>query len=84
MIIMNDKIRAASCILPVSKNENLPVHVGLRHRSAVGITEKSDAIAIVVSEQTGKISWCKGGELNLNIQPSRLKTLLEEEFNLEK
>lgn len=84
MIIMNDKIKAASCILPVSKNESLPVHVGLRHRSAVGITEKSDAIAIVVSEQTGRISWCKGGELSLNIQPSRLKTLLEEEFNLEK
>lgn len=83
MIIMNNKIRAASCILPVSKNENLPVHVGLRHRSAVGITEKSDAVAIVVSEQTGRISWCKGGELSPNIQPSRLKTLLEEEFNLE-
>ncbi|MBK6965431.1 MAG: TIGR00159 family protein [Bacteroidales bacterium] len=84
MIIMNNKIRAASCILPVSKNENLPTHVGLRHRSAVGVSEKSDAIAIVVSEQTGKISWCKEGELNLNIEPSKLKTLLEDEFNLEK
>jgi len=84
MIIMNNKIKAASCILPVSKNEDLPVHVGLRHRSAVGITEKSDAIAIVVSEQTGKISWCKEGVLNQNIQPSKLKTLLEDEFNLEK
>ncbi|MCO5267246.1 MAG: DNA integrity scanning protein DisA nucleotide-binding domain protein, partial [Lentimicrobium sp.] len=84
MVIMNNKIKAASCILPVSKKADLPAHIGLRHRSAIGITEKSDAVAIVVSEQTGKISWCKGGELNLNIQPSRLKTLLEEEFNLEK
>ncbi len=84
VIIMNNKIKAASCILPVSKNDKLPVHVGLRHRSAVGITEKSDAVAIVVSEQTGKISWSKGGELNHNIQPSKLKALLEEEFNLEK
>jgi len=83
-IIMNNKIKAASCILPVSKNADLPVHVGLRHRSAVGITEKTDAIAIVVSEQTGRISWCKGGELHLHIEASRLKTLLEEEFNLEK
>ncbi len=82
MIIMNNKILAASCILPVSKNDTLPSQVGLRHRAAVGITERSDAIALVVSEQTGHISWCKGGNLNINIQPSRLKTLLEEEFNL--
>jgi len=83
MIILNDKITAASCILPVSKNENLPVEVGLRHRSGVGITEKSDAIAIVVSEQTGKISWCKNGELLVNVLPSKLKSLLEEEFNID-
>lgn len=82
MIIMNNKIKAASCILPVSKNDSLPAQVGLRHRAAVGITEKSDAIALVVSEQTGHISWCKAGQLNPDIQPARLKTLLEEEFNL--
>ena len=83
MIILNNKIKAASCILPVSKNQALPVHVGLRHRSAVGVTEKSDAIALVVSEQTGKISWCKSGVLTHNVQPSQLKTMLEEEFNVE-
>ncbi|HOP13882.1 diadenylate cyclase CdaA [Lentimicrobium sp.] len=81
VIIINNKIKAASCILPVSKSEELPVHVGLRHRSAVGVTEKSDAIAIVVSEQTGKISWVKEGKMSPGIQPSKLKTLLEEEFN---
>ncbi len=84
MIIMNNKIKAASCILPVSKNEELPAHIGLRHRSAVGISEKSDSVAIVVSEQTGKISWCKNGELFMNIEPSRLNALLEEEFSIEK
>ena len=84
VIILNNKIKAASCILPVSKNDKLPAHIGLRHRSAVGVTEKTDAIAIVVSEQTGKISWCKEGKLLHNIQPSQLKSLLEEEFNVEK
>lgn len=82
VIIMGNKIKAASCILPVSKNDTLPAQVGLRHRAAVGITEKSDAIALVVSEQTGQISWCKAGQLNTDIAPARLKTLLEEEFNL--
>lgn len=82
VIIMNNRIRAASCILPVSKNDTLPSQVGLRHRAAVGITEKSDAVALVVSEQTGQISWCKAGQLNADIQPARLKTLLEEEFNV--
>lgn len=82
VIIMNNRIRAASCILPVSKNDTLPSQVGLRHRAAVGITEKSDAVALVVSEQTGHISWCKAGQLNADIQPARLKTLLEEEFNV--
>lgn len=82
MIIKNNKINAASCILPVSKNDTLPAHIGLRHRAAVGITEKSDAVALVVSEQTGKISMCKGGLLDIDIQPARLKTILEEEFNL--
>ncbi|GAB1404207.1 MAG: diadenylate cyclase CdaA [Lentimicrobiaceae bacterium] len=82
MIILNNRIKAASCILPVSKNDKLPAHIGLRHRSGVGITEKTDAVAIVVSEQTGKISWCKEGKLLHHIQPSQLKSILEDEFNL--
>ncbi|MFA6949857.1 MAG: diadenylate cyclase CdaA [Lentimicrobiaceae bacterium] len=82
VIIMNNKIKAASCILPVSKNADFPANFGLRHRAAVGITEKSDAIALVVSEQTGHISWCKEGHINTDLQPSQLKTLLEDEFNL--
>ena len=82
VIIVNNRIRAARCILPVSGNRNISHDLGLRHRSAMGITEQSDAIAIVVSEQTGKISYCKKGELTMDIQPSQLKDFLEEEFNV--
>lgn len=60
MIISAGKIYAAACILPVSKCQNLPKSYGLRHRAALGISEKTDAIAIVVSEETGKISVAQG------------------------
>lgn len=82
VIILNNRIKAARCILPVSGNRNISHDLGLRHRSALGITEQSDAIAIVVSEQTGNISYCKKGELTKDIQPSQLKDFLEEEFNI--
>ena len=57
MIISNKSIKAAACILPISKNQSIPKRLGLRHRAALGITENSDEIAIVVSEETGYISW---------------------------
>lgn len=79
MIIFNNEIKAAGCILPVSNNPNLPPRLGLRHRAAIGITEQSDCIAIVVSEQNGKISFCKEGERTA-VQPAKLKVMLEEEF----
>jgi len=82
VIIFNNRIKAARCILPVSGNRNISHDLGLRHRSALGITEQSDAVAIVVSEQTGNISYCKRGELTQNIKPSQLKDFLEEEFSL--
>ncbi len=77
MIISGNKIEAARCILPISKSAKLSANTGLRHRAAVGITEQSDAIAIVVSEQTGKISYAEGGELTRNVQPSVLRDFLE-------
>jgi len=79
MIILNNEIKAAGCILPVSNNPDIPSRLGLRHRAAIGITEVSDAIAIVVSEQNGKISFCKEGE-RTTVQPARLKVMLEEVF----
>ncbi len=56
VIIHEDRIRAASCILPLSENFELPEHLGLRHRAGVGLTEQTDALVIIISEQTGMIS----------------------------
>ncbi len=80
VIIMDDRIRAARCILPVSKNAKLPTYYGLRHRAAIGITEQSDAIAIIVSEQTGAISFSVEGKLTTNLMPAKLKDLIEKEM----
>ena len=63
VIIEDRKIVAAACILPVSKDTEIPAHFGLRHRAALGIAEKTDAMAIVVSEETGKIAVAKGSVL---------------------
>ncbi|MCE1201381.1 MAG: diadenylate cyclase CdaA [Bacteroidia bacterium] len=63
MIITDGRIRAAGCILPVTKKLDLPGRPGLRHRAGLGITEQSDAVAIIVSEETGKISIAHEGQL---------------------
>lgn len=77
VIISGNKIEAVRCILPISKSADFSANIGLRHRAAVGITEQSDAIAIVVSEQTGKIAYSEDGELTRNVQPSALRDFLE-------
>jgi DNA integrity scanning protein DisA with diadenylate cyclase activity len=64
LIIRNGRAWSAACILPVSKRTNLPKNYGLRHRAALGITEKTDATAIVVSEETGKISLAQGEHIH--------------------
>lgn len=63
LIIDGDKIVSAACILPVSKNAEIPTSYGLRHRAALGITEHTDATAIVVSEETGHLSIAREGEI---------------------
>jgi len=78
VIISHGQITATSCILPVSRDQDIPKTLGLRHRSALGISEKVDAWAVVVSEETGNISLAKGGELLLNIRPETLKSFLLE------
>ncbi len=78
MIILGNKIVAARCILPVTDRLNINPNLGLRHRAAIGITEESDAIAIIVSEERGKISFCYKGELSLDITGLKLTTLLED------
>lgn len=80
VVITENRIRAARCVLPVSENPNFPSTLGLRHRAAAGITEQSDAVALVVSEQTGRISWCKQGQIKRNIKAVQLKEFLAKEF----
>lgn len=80
MIIDNDKIRAARCILPVSGNKEIPDHCGLRHRAAIGITEQSDAISIVVSEENGTISLSIKGEIRCDINLDELREKLIKEM----
>ena len=70
MIISHNRIMAAGCILPVSHNLNIPKGLGLRHRAALGISSQSDAIAIIVSEETGGISVAQGGELHIRLANS--------------
>lgn len=63
MIIAHDRIKAAGCILPVSHDTNIPRSMGLRHRSALGISQATDAAAVVVSEETGSISFAYRGKI---------------------
>lgn len=76
MIISEERIEAAACILPVSHDENLPKELGLRHRAALGIAQISDAQAIVVSEETGRISLAYMGEIKNKLTIEDLERLL--------
>lgn len=78
VILSRDRIVAAACILPLSINPELPRDLGTRHRAAVGITEESDAVAIVVSEETGMISLVAVGEITRDLDPSALRQRLSE------
>jgi uncharacterized protein (TIGR00159 family) len=81
VIIRKDKIYAASCVLPASERADLPPHFGMRHRAAIGLTERTDAVVIVVSEETGAISFAKDGDIETNIGPNRLRDILKELFD---
>ena len=76
VIIRNNKIVASRCVLPVTNNPDFPTQLGMRHRAAVGISEESDAVVIIVSEQDGEISFAKEGELVLNCTNEKLEELL--------
>ena len=78
IIIQKDKVAAAACFLPLSVNPLLSTQVGSRHRAAIGITEESDAVAVVVSEQTGEISLAAGGTIEQNVSLERLRVRLGE------
>ncbi len=78
MIILNNLIYAVRCILPLTEKTNLPAHHGLRHRAALGVSEITDSLVIVVSEETGNISFTKEGVLKEGITTIKLRELLVE------
>ena len=79
MIIADNKIRAAGCILPVAQNAKLPKEMGLRHRSGMGMSLETDAIVIIVSEERGKISVAHKGKIEANITADTLRQILSGE-----
>lgn len=76
LIISSNRLKAAGCILPVSHDTNVPRSLGLRHRSALGISQATDAFAIVVSEETGNISAAYRGKLSLRLSSTELEKRL--------
>ena len=81
MVISKKRIRAAGCILPVSHSIDIPKELGLRHRAAMGISQDSDAIAIVVSEETGRISVALKGQFHLRLSAEQLESILTRELD---
>lgn len=80
MVISNKRIMSAGCILPVSHNLDIPKELGLRHRAALGISQSSDAIAVIVSEETGRISVAIKGEFRLRLSAEELESILTQEM----
>ena len=76
VVVREGKIYAAGCILPLTQNTRLGSELGTRHRAAIGITEHSDAVAVIISEETGNISFAKNGNLSRNITSSQLREML--------
>lgn len=80
VIVENDKVKAARVILPVTDQQDLPPEYGLRHRAGLGISEVTDSLVVIVSEENGQISLSENGILQKNISPKMLKQKLEEDF----
>jgi len=78
VIIRNGRVAAAACIFPVSQRETLDRSLGLRHRAGLGITEESDAVAVVVSEETGSISICHRRRIERNFTPETFRQRIAE------
>jgi diadenylate cyclase len=78
VIVQHGRIIAAGCFLPLTLDPHLSKELGTRHRAAIGITEETDAIAIIVSEETGVISSAIGGEITRNLDGTNLRTILQD------
>ena len=80
LVISHSRIRAAGCILPVSHSLDIPKELGLRHRAALGMSQESDALAVVVSEETGAISIARSGQFRLRLSAEELEAVLTAEL----
>jgi diadenylate cyclase len=80
VVIAENKIKSASCILPLTEKTDLPAQFGLRHRAGIGVTEANDATAIIISEETGELSYAKQGRVKMNISFAELEKLLNKDF----
>jgi DNA integrity scanning protein DisA with diadenylate cyclase activity len=84
VIIYNGRIKAARCVLPISESERLPAQFGLRHRAALGMSEVTDTITLVVSEESGQFSLARNGELLHNLSPQEIRKLLNDYLTYDK
>lgn len=82
MIISRKRIKAAGCILPVAHDSDIPKALGLRHRAALGISQKSDCIAIIVSEETGGISIAQNNQFSLRLSAEELESRLSDALEM--
>ena len=76
VVISNNKIAAAACMLPLAGDQDIAKELGTRHRAGIGISKESDSIAIIVSEETGKVSIAKDGTLIADVREEALKKIL--------
>ncbi|MBJ6745525.1 TIGR00159 family protein [Streptococcus sp. 121] len=83
VIISENKIAAASAYLPLSESGKIPKNFGTRHRAAVGLSEVSDALTVIVSEETGEISYTRNGTLVHDVSPAELRAVLEDFYTVE-
>tara|TARA_B100000927_G_C16208197_1_gene366436 strand:- start:191 stop:592 length:402 start_codon:yes stop_codon:yes gene_type:complete len=82
IIVKNNFIKATRVVLPVSESTSIPTRFGLRHRAAIGVSEKTDAVVLVISEQTGKISYIKDGEFCKFKNIEELRRILTDDLSL--
>ena len=84
VVIRDGRIYMASCVMPLSSKNSLEKnpdrHLGLRHRAALGVSEETDCLAIVVSEETGTISICRNGTIERDLTPARLSDIIKEAY----
>ena len=84
VIVQKDRISAAACFLPLTTNPAVPVNLGTRHRAAIGITEESDCLCLVVSEETGHLSVAAHGEIHSGVSLNEMDALINTHFGVDK